>query len=342
MPFTPFTSLSNAVDSATANYVTTFSQGIITTISPVATIAVTLYITLYGFAVMRGAVQSPLGELLMNMIKISVITAIALSVGTYQSTIVAPLQELQNVLPAAITGKQNIGAVIDNAAAEGFRLTADCIDAMPATSIGGAIAYALMALIVFLATSIIVSLSAGFIILAKVALVLLLGIGPLFLFLLLFKSTAKFFDAWLGQALNYVFLTLLVSAVTGFMTSIFQNFVSDFNVNSTADIWQAVGMTFILAIVDIIFMLQLPGIAAGLAGGSAISSMVSQVRGFAGNSGGKSSQKSGSSTGGGSIQGGQSKLSKASYAAGRATGTVAKAGAGAVGVAKGYFRRAVA
>ncbi len=43
----------------------------------------------------------------------------------------------------------------------------------------------------------------------------MLGIGPVFVALLLWPATSKFFDSWFGQVMTYILRIALVAAVMG-------------------------------------------------------------------------------------------------------------------------------
>src|SRR6266403_1613595 len=53
--------------------------------------------------------------------------------------------------------------------------------------------------------------------LSKIALWVLIAMGPIFLALLFFESTKKFFEAWIAQLCNYAFLTILAVLVAALM-----------------------------------------------------------------------------------------------------------------------------
>ena len=53
--------------------------------------------------------------------------------------------------------------------------------------------------------------------LSRIALSVLLAIGPLFIGLLFFESTKRFFEAWLAQLANYAFVSILTVLVAALM-----------------------------------------------------------------------------------------------------------------------------
>jgi type IV secretion system protein VirB6 len=105
------------------------------------------------------------------------------------------------------------------------------------------------------------------------SLAILLAIGPIFVLLLLFEGTKRFFEAWLGQALNYVFLVVLTAAAIKLVMTIVEAYLmAEVNValNPTAD--KAVPC-IVLCLIAALVMMQLPSIASALGGGAAISTL---------------------------------------------------------------------
>jgi type IV secretion system protein VirB6 len=148
---------------------------------------------------------------------------------------------------------------------------------------------------------------------------------------LVFKSIAKFFDAWIGQVLSYAFLIVMFSAVFGLMMSIFTGYMKDVALDGEQNVAYTVGGCLILAIVMVVVLLQLPGIASSLGGGVSLGFLqeLRSIRNAAG-SAANAMYKSGGSGAGGS-GGGSGQATGAIPAVGRAV-------AGAAGKAVGLFK----
>jgi len=56
--------------------------------------------------------------------------------------------------------------------------------------------------------------------LSKIALSILLALGPLFIALLFFETTKRFFEAWVAQLANYAFVALLTVLVAALMMQV--------------------------------------------------------------------------------------------------------------------------
>src|SRR6202034_498524 len=56
--------------------------------------------------------------------------------------------------------------------------------------------------------------------LSRIALSVLLALGPLFIALLLFETTKRFFETWIAQLANYVFITILTVLIAALMLTL--------------------------------------------------------------------------------------------------------------------------
>jgi type IV secretion system protein VirB6 len=107
--------------------------------------------------------------------------------------------------------------------------------------------------------------------LSKIALSILLSLGPLFIALLFFQTTKRFFESWIAQLANYAFITLLTVMVAALMLNLVTTAATQAAAQgggiSIADgvrVCLAAGLTFLV-------MRQVMPMAAGLASGLALS-----------------------------------------------------------------------
>ncbi|KXB17468.1 type IV secretion system protein [Xylella fastidiosa] len=93
------------------------------------------------------------------------------------------------------------------------------------------------------------------------------------MYLIMFEPTKRFFDAWLGQALNYVFLVILTAAAIKLILSILQAYLTDARgVLDDPSLNQALP-AIVFSIIGVLVMVQMPSKASALGGGVAISSL---------------------------------------------------------------------
>ena len=108
--------------------------------------------------------------------------------------------------------------------------------------------------------------------LSKIALSILLALGPLFIALLLFDTTKRFFESWIAQMANYAFVTILTVLVAALMLGLVSTAAQaavarggGIQIADAVRVCMAAGLTFLI-------MRQVMPMASGLASGLALSS----------------------------------------------------------------------
>lgn len=111
----------------------------------------------------------------------------------------------------------------------------------------------------------------AYIILAKLALGILVAVGPLFIAAALFPATRDLFKNWTAQCLNYAFMVMLFSFAAQIEIGMISSHIpSELSISGVFYIsLVCLGMVFV--------SLNLPSIAAALAGGVGISTMVRKL-----------------------------------------------------------------
>jgi type IV secretion system protein VirB6 len=107
--------------------------------------------------------------------------------------------------------------------------------------------------------------------LALVALAILLGLAPLFIALLLFDSTKRFFEAWIAQLANYALVIILVASIANLMLhAVSQPLALAFNEGAAVTGADALRVSVFCGFV-LLIMTQILPMASGLASGIALS-----------------------------------------------------------------------
>lgn len=282
MAFTLFSPLFHKIDVVTASFVNDISTRAIADATPVVSIGLVITIALYGFLVTRGVIQMPIIDLVAKLLRISVISSIAMAGGLYQTELshfVTTLpDDIARTLLSNASESDSAASIIDLAASKGFDAAGLAFEKGGFFSSDGLV-YGLFGLLIMIVTAIMTATGGSFILVSKVTLALLAGIGPYFIFALLFKPTEQFFEKWIGQVCNYGITIVLFTAVFGFMMDIFTGYMSDLRFDGAQNVSYALGGATILGIVCIVILFQLPQMASGLAGGVGISYM-SELKGL--------------------------------------------------------------
>ena len=265
------TQVETAIDGLLNTYVSSKSAALCGILMPIALTGTTIYLLVMGYAVMRGEAHDSLHTVLWKWFKISMIAGIALSAGEYQGTIVDGLQGVQGAFVSAFGNATTIGGLVDNMAQPyddlGQQLYNEAVVGFwPNFSL------LIAAAIVSLAQAFLFVVGLGMYLLAKVAFALVLAVGPAFILCAMFPATQRFTESWLGQALSFVFLNVLVGASIAMLTSFASQFAAHVqaNVGNTAIIKDVMALLIVSAALAVV-MLNLNTIASALSGGASIS-----------------------------------------------------------------------
>ncbi|MET3559402.1 type IV secretion system protein VirB6 [Bartonella japonica] len=265
-----FTQLFNEIDKVTKTYVTDISSKAIATITPFVSIGLTIAFIIYGWLIIRGVVDMPVASFLNRCLRASIITSIALTTGLYQPEITQFITEIPNDLLTSLLDKPikgpHLNRLIDTVAERGFECASKAFEEAAFLD-GDGILYGFFGILILLATSFLAAIGGAFILLTKIALVLLAGLGPIFIIALLWQPTYRFFEQWIVQILSYTILTVLLATVFSLMMNIFANYMSDLKFDGKQNVGFALGGALILAIISIMLLLKLSSVASSLAKG---------------------------------------------------------------------------
>ena len=230
-------------------------------------ILVTVFIFLWGLAMWRGLINEPLSDGIARVFRVVLIGTIALGAGVYGPVIASFLYNTPGQLASVVAGgTTNVQTVMDSALSLGDDIASAFMSLVSLSSPGASFAAILSAMVVWIFTAVVVLYGAALIVLSKVILGLVIALGPLFIVLLLFDATKKFFESWLGQALNYLFIFALVVAAISIMFAMWTPQLNYALANNAAGFSALIPM-IIVGGASLIIVMQVTALASGLAGG---------------------------------------------------------------------------
>jgi type IV secretion system protein VirB6 len=109
--------------------------------------------------------------------------------------------------------------------------------------------------------------------LSSIALAVLLALGPLFIALLFFDATRRFFTAWIAQLANYGLITILTVMVAALLLKIVQSYAAQTAARGAAILTVDALNMMLIALLVFLVLRQVMPIASGLAGGTSLSSL---------------------------------------------------------------------
>lgn len=294
------TAIETAIDGLLNTFVASKSAALCSALVPVAITGVTIYIMIIGYAVVRGEAHDSLHTILWKLFRISMIAGVALSAGEFQGTVVDGINGIQGAFVQAFGNATTIGGLVDNMAQPyddlGQQLWSEAV-----TGFWPNFSLLVAAGMVAIAQAFLFIIGLGMYLLAKVALALVLAVGPAFIFCAMFPATQKFTESWFGQALNFVFLNVFIGASISMLTSFASQFAAHIqgNVGNTAIMKDTMALLLVSCSLGVV-MLNLNTIASALSGGASISGVGRELARYIMNRGASGPKTGG---GGGFIQG---------------------------------------
>ena len=200
----------------------TYVLGVVTAlmagIAPIALTAMTIWVALYGWAVLRNEVSETLPVFMWKVFKIGLVLAFALQSGFYISNVSDTANALatgvaSTFLPS-VANPATIAtpyAILDAFNDKASQLVLDLLKDAGIMRLDLVFAAVITALgnVIFLCIALFV------VTLAKVFLTFVIAVGPVFVLCLAWRPTARFFDSWLSMVLNAVVLTWFAFFVHG-------------------------------------------------------------------------------------------------------------------------------
>lgn len=269
----------NRLSTALTAYINDVATNVIGAISGVAYSMLTVYIMLWGWAMFRGLISEPVMDGATRLIRLSLIVGIALNLGRYNAYVSDFLWNSPDTLASYVaSGYSNpVGNVqyLDQLLSKLF----DLGDAywQKAGTFGGIIpdiGLMVIAVLIWAAGIAATGYGAFLLALSKMAMAILLGLGPLFVLFVMFEGTKRFFESWLGQVLNYLFLIVLSAAAIKLILTIIDAYLGATAATTQANptVQNAIP-AIVLCVIGALVMMQIPSIASALGGGVAISTL---------------------------------------------------------------------
>jgi len=247
------------VDTAVTGYFLSASSRVAAAAATPFKALVTFYIVLWGLAMWRGLIHEPLSDGIARIFRIVLIGTFALGTGVYGPHIATTIYNTPAELAAVLNGGGvTPELVMDDAIGKGDEIARSYMALVSVTDLGGSLAAVLSALIIWILTIVVVLYGVALILLSKVALAIVLGLGPIFIALLLFDATKKFFEAWLGQALNYMFVFALVASAVNILFALWMPALRYAQANNTEGFTALLPMLLMGGVAFVVLM-QIPG-----------------------------------------------------------------------------------
>jgi type IV secretion system protein VirB6 len=253
-----------------AGYIGTNTARVAQTLEPAILTLATVYVMVWGYLQLTGRIEEPLVTGLRRLVTLVVVLGIAVRLWLYNTLLVDTFYNAPAELAAAVVGSRDPVATIDAIWEQGGAVAGYLWNNGGVLSgdigfyLAGAVVWALMGLLCVYSMFLIA--------LAAIALAVLLALGPLFISLLLFDATRRFFEAWLAQLATYALITILTVLIAALLLQIVESYAAQTAARGAAILTvDALNMVLIAGLVFLL-MRQVMPLAAALGGGLALTS----------------------------------------------------------------------
>lgn len=275
-----YTKLLKEVTDPLTGYITSTSSSVIGSIAGVATVLLMIYMMFWGWSMIRGVITEPVTDGITRMVKLAIIVGIALSAGLYASFFVDFLWSSPDAMAAVVAGNKTADKIsfLDTLFNKAWRYSEIWQEAAERnkSAIGiPNLGMFIMCWIIRIVGALMTGYAAFLFVLSKIAIAVLLAIGPIFILITIFESARKFFEAWLSQCLNFGLVIILTAAVLQIVGSfIDQQITSAGRAGMAGDPAYEDGfMIIIMCAICFVMLMQVMAMSSGLAGGVAVSTM---------------------------------------------------------------------
>src|SRR5512139_1791911 len=224
----------------------------------------------WGFLHLKGAVEEPVLTGAMRIVRLVVVIGVGLRLWQYNAVIVDTFFEAPMQLAAALAGASDPIGTIDALWDRGGTVAGFLWE--KGGVFNGDVGYYIAAVIVYLLMGAVCVYTLFLMSLARVALAVLLAIGPLFIVLLLFDGTKRFFEAWIAQLANYALVGVLAVLTASLMLTVVESYAAQTAAKGAAILTvDALDMLLVAGLV-LLLLRQVMPIAARLGGGVTLTS----------------------------------------------------------------------
>jgi type IV secretion system protein VirB6 len=242
-------------------------------LEPAVLTLATIYVMAWGYLHLMGKIAEPFEAGLKRIALIALILGVGLRLWLYNTVIVDTFYNAPAQLAAAVVGASDPVGTIDAIWDSGGTVAGSLWD--KGADLGffsGSFGFYLAAAIVWCLIGVLCVYVMFLIALSSIALAVLLALGPLFIALLFFDATRRFFTAWLAQLTNYALITVLTVMVAALLLRIVQSYAAQTAARGSAILTVDALNMMLIALLVFLVLRQVMPIASGLAGGASLNS----------------------------------------------------------------------
>jgi type IV secretion system protein VirB6 len=257
-------------------YISVHTSDTAAAIEPAAVTVAVLYVMVWGYLHLRGKVDEPIVTAAVRLLTIVAVFGIGLRLWLYHSVIVDTFFVAPSELATRLVGASNPVVMIDSIWDRGGTVAGSLWE--KGGLLTGDVGFYIAAAAIYGLVGFVCVYTMFLIALSRIALAVLLALGPLFIVMALFDATRRFFEAWLHELSNYALVTILTVMVAALMLDLVEAYAVQTAARGSALLTvDALNLALAAGLVLLVLRQVLP-LAARLAGGFALSGFGSVER----------------------------------------------------------------
>jgi type IV secretion system protein VirB6 len=251
------------------DYIHQYTSQMAAILEPALVTLGTLYVLIWGFLHIAGRVEEPVLEGVKRIAILAVVFAIGLDLWLYDTVIVETFYRAPAALAGRLVGANDFVTIVDTILFRGDDVATALL--AKAGVFHGNFSFYFAAIAVYVVIVITAVYTMFLLTLSRIALSILLAIGPLIIPLFLFQSTRRLVEAWFAQLITYGFVAVIAGLVAALMMHLIDQAAAQaqaagggIQIAQAVRVCIAAGFTFLV-------MRQVLPMAGGLASGVALS-----------------------------------------------------------------------
>lgn len=252
---------------ALSTYIGVTTAKVASVLAPAVVTLGIIYVMFWGFLQLTGRIEEPFTAGLRRIVILAVVFGVSLHLWLYNTLIVDTFYAAPVEFAAEVVGASDPVQTVDAIWSRGGAVADQLYHDGGLTDLG----FTLAGFFVWVVVGLLCVYTMFLLALSSIALSVLLALGPLFIALLFFEGTRRYFESWIAQLANYALITILTVMVSALLLHIVASYAEQTAALGTAlDTVDALNLLLVTVLV-FLFMRQVMPIAAALAGGVSLS-----------------------------------------------------------------------
>jgi type IV secretion system protein VirB6 len=252
-----------------ALYVGTNTTFVARAVEPAAMILASIYVMGWGFMHFNGLIQEPIMDAAKRILIIIVVLGVGINLWAYNTVVVDTFFNAPRQLAASIVGAADPIATIDDIWDKGGYVASQLWN--KGGIFNGDVGFYIAGGAIYLLMGAVCVYCMFLLALSEIAVSVILVLGPLFIVLLFFQSTKRFFESWMAALANYALVTPLAILVSVLLLQIVDSYARQTAARGSAILTVDALNMLLVSGLALLVLRQVPSMAAQLGSGVAIS-----------------------------------------------------------------------